>query len=134
VSGSVPITLAGAYHPEGRPLDQRALTVELALPRTFPRAEIAVNGTVDAEDVATRAHVDGVVRLIERPPSVSAELGFKGDDGQSYVLSFGSDVTRIDMRSLTELTGTITRVPATATAVGVVRLRLDWRTALFGSA
>jgi len=128
----VALTLAGAYHLAGEPLSQRRLVIEVLLPLSFLAAETAISARVTVEGIADDVPAEGVVRVSESPAEAHAELQFRGDDGAYYVLTVASAFAGRGIRALTELEGALTRVPGVW--VGPIRLRLDWRSALFRGA
>lgn len=134
-SPAITLTLAGAYHPEGKPLVQKRIVVEATLPLSLVFGESRLSACVSVEDVAATAPAEGMVRLSrgspDGPSEVSADVTFTGEDGSHYVLSLGTMFSRRGIRALTEVEGALTRVPGAL--VGPVRLRLDWR-ALFRGA
>jgi hypothetical protein len=132
---SVALTLAGAYHHEGKPLVQRRLLVEALVPLSlFLRVfgETTLTAFVSAEEIATRALGEGMIRLTRAdahgPSEASADVTFTGDDGRHYVLALATTFEWRGIRALTQIEGTLTRIPGDL--VAPARLRLDWR-ALF---
>jgi hypothetical protein len=132
---SVTLTLAGAYHPEGKPLVQRRLLVEAMVPLAAVFGETKLTAYVTAEDIATRAPGEGMMRVVradaQGPSEASADVTFTGDDGRHYVLTLATTFAWRGIRALTEIEGTLTRVPGDL--VALARLRIDWR-ALFRGA
>jgi hypothetical protein len=129
---SVTVTLAGAYHPEGKPLVQRRLLAEATVPLAAAFGETKLTAYVTAEEIATRALGEGMIRVARGgahgPSEASADLTFTGDDGRHYALALATTFQWRGIRALTEIEGTLTRVPGDF--VAAARLRIDWR-ALF---
>ena len=133
--------LAGAYHPEGQPLVQRRLLVEATLPLDVAvgmfggGGEAKLAAYISAEEIAERAHGEGMVRVVrapaEGPSEASADVTFTGDDGRHYVLALATTFEWRGIRALTEIEGTLRRIPGDF--VALARLRIDWR-ALFRGA
>jgi hypothetical protein len=135
------VKLAGAYHPEGQPLVQRRLLVETALPLDAAIGvfggfgEAKLTAFISVEEIATRALGEGTLRLVhargDGPSEASADVTFTGDDGRHYVLALATTFEWRGIRALTEIEGTLTRIPGDL--VAPARLRIDWR-ALFRGA
>jgi hypothetical protein len=134
------VRLLGAYHLEGHPLDQRRLLVETELPLDVAigvfvgGGESKLTAYISAEEIATRAFGEGMFRVVrgrgEETSEASADVTFTGDDGRHYVLALTAPFGWHGIRGLTEIQGTLTRVPGT---IAVARLRIDWRAAFRGA-
>jgi hypothetical protein len=122
--------LAGAYHPDSRPLEPGRLDIEvrlaLATLRLSPfRMDLA--GTVDVERIAARAEATGELRVAA--PCVHYRFDFVADDGRAVSLILSQSLAHITTRSLTELSGHLV-ASDDGTVLGRVRVRFDARGAL----
>lgn len=122
--------LAGAYHPDSRPLEPGRLDIEVRLALATLRLSpfrMDLTGTVDVEGIAARAEATGELRVA--PPDVQYRFDFIADDGRAVSLMFSQSFARITIRSLTELSGHIV-ASDDGTILGRVRVRFDARGAL----
>jgi hypothetical protein len=122
--------LAGAYHPDARLLEPRRLDVQARLALgTLHLAPFRMDlrGIVDIAGMAAHAEATGELRVA--PPSVHYRWDFRAQDGRPLSLVLSQSLARIDVRSLTELSGHLVRTDD-GTALGSARLRFDARRAL----
>lgn len=105
-------TMSGLYAPAERPQDKRmfAFDVHLRAPSTLRYlrdGRMQMSGTVEAEGLAERAPLEGVMTL--RPwKLIRYEFRFTGDDGQPYRFCGQKDIRwRAPGRSFTELPGAV---------------------------
>jgi hypothetical protein len=130
VRSAIATSLAGAYHRQGHPLEQRRLVVELQLPLALVFHAVDVRATVHVEGIALAADAQALLRAWEGRSTLAAEFLLESDDGTPHVITVSSTITRFDVRALTELTGTIRTAAA---VIGPVKLRVDWRGAVSSS-
>jgi hypothetical protein len=119
------LSLFGAYYPRGEPLAAKAFTVDLHAPvalSTALRGELAFRAQVSAEGLARDAAA--TARLSWRAPDVLFRLTFSSDAGLAHEAVVAPRLGRRILRTLTELSGTMS---APEGATFLVRLRLNWR-------
>lgn len=114
-------TLHGAYALEERPLEVRALSLEVRLRAQWPAGRIQVAGVIDAEALATHQPVTGSVLLAD---VVRCDLTFLDDRGDPWGLVGGAHFRWSSWRhSLTRLALEIRRE---GMSWGHAELRWDW--------
>jgi hypothetical protein len=122
------VSLIGAYHPAGAPLEQRRLALELRLRVALapgPGWGLVTSGVVTAEGLAARARAEVEVRL--DGTVVRTRASFPADDGRAVTVALAQRFDRITIRRITELSGAVL---LDGVPLGPARLRLDWRSPL----
>jgi hypothetical protein len=123
-------TLAGAYFPNGEPFEAKRLDVEIRMDLggvRFSPFRIPLTGVVRADGLVEAAVASGTLRVT--PSGAEYSLEFVTEGTRQVKLSFSLSLTRVTVRSLTELTGAIAE-GGTGTLLGRARLRLDVRSVL----
>ncbi|MCC6644754.1 MAG: hypothetical protein IT374_04165 [Polyangiaceae bacterium] len=105
-------TMAGAWSPVGAPTDQRRLSFTVralsrSLPRFAARRVVDLDGTIDAEGLASGSRLYGTLGLdVARTGTLPYDFRFRGDDGRRYRFVGQKDV------SLARLHESMTVLPA----------------------
>lgn len=123
-------TFGGAYYAAARSFQGKRLDVDVHVDRRTVRLApflATLTGTVRAEGLAAAALASGALQ--GGLAGIECTLDFVTDDDRPAILSFSQSLTRVTIRSLTELMGCITE-RNTGIVLGRVRLRFDVRRAL----
>ena len=120
------LTLVGAYHPDGAPLDQRRVVVELTLrPNVgdLRRGRIPGRAVIEIEGLAERALGTSWTTLAWR--RIDYRFTFESALRGRCELALSQRFERVTWRAATELCGSLSA--AAPRLDGVVRLRVGWR-------
>lgn len=104
--------MAGAWTPVDAPTDQRSLSFTVralsrSLPRFAARRVVDIDGTIDAEGLASGSKLYGTLGLdVARTGTLPYDFKFRGNDGKRYRFVGQKEV------ALTRLLETMTVLPA----------------------